>query len=65
MITHLKFASIPCRDQDKALAFWTGKVGFHVLTDQPMGDQRWIELGIPQQRRRGSCCSPRRAMPSA
>ncbi|HEX7946981.1 MAG TPA: VOC family protein [Phenylobacterium sp.] len=46
MITHLKFASIPCRDQDKALAFWTEKVGFHVLTDQPMGDQRWIELGI-------------------
>lgn len=46
MITHLKFASVPCRDQDAALAFWTEKVGFRVLTDQPMGEQRWIELAI-------------------
>jgi predicted enzyme related to lactoylglutathione lyase len=47
MITHLKFASIPCRDQDAALKFWTEKVGFRVVTDQPMGDQRWIELALP------------------
>lgn len=47
MIKHLKFASIPTRDQESALAFWTGKMGFHVLTDQPMGNQRWIELGLP------------------
>jgi predicted enzyme related to lactoylglutathione lyase len=46
MITHLKFASVPCRDQDAALKFWTEKIGFHVVTDQPMGDQRWIELAI-------------------
>lgn len=48
MITHLKFASIPTRDQDAAVQFWTEKVGFRVLTDQPMGPgKRWIELGIP------------------
>jgi predicted enzyme related to lactoylglutathione lyase len=46
MITHLKFATVPSRDQDRALAFWTEKVGFRVITDQPMGDQRWIELAI-------------------
>jgi predicted enzyme related to lactoylglutathione lyase len=46
MITHLKFASVPCRRQDEALKFWTEKVGFRVVTDQPMGDQRWIELAI-------------------
>ena len=46
MITHLKFASIPCRDQAKALKLWTEKVGMHVLTDQPLGEQRWIELGF-------------------
>jgi predicted enzyme related to lactoylglutathione lyase len=46
MITHLKFAGVPCRDQAKALRFWTEKIGFHVLTDQPLGEQRWIELGI-------------------
>ena len=48
MITCLKFASIPTRDQDAAVAFWTEKVGFRILTDQPMGPgKRWIELGIP------------------
>ena len=48
MIRQLKFASIPTRDQDAALAFWTEKVGFRVATDQPMGlGKRWIELTIP------------------
>ena len=48
MIKQLKFAGIPVRDQDAALAFWTQKVGFTVATDQPMGEgQRWIELRIP------------------
>lgn len=48
MIKHLKFVSIPTRDQDAALAFWTEKMGFRVATDQPMGDsRRWIELSIP------------------
>ena len=48
MIKAIKFASIPVRDQDRALEFYTGKLGFGVATDQPMGDgQRWIELRIP------------------
>ena len=48
MIKQLKFAGIPTRDQDAAVAFWTEKVGFRVATDQPMGPgQRWIELAIP------------------
>ncbi|HEX5263338.1 MAG TPA: VOC family protein [Phenylobacterium sp.] len=46
MITHLKFASVACRDQDAALKFWTEKMGFRVVTDQPLGNQRWIELAI-------------------
>jgi predicted enzyme related to lactoylglutathione lyase len=46
MITHLKFASVACRDQEAALKFWTEKVGFRLVTDQPMGEQRWIELAI-------------------
>lgn len=48
MITHLKFVGVPTRDQSAALAFWTEKVGFVVQTDQPMGDQRWIELSTPK-----------------
>ncbi|MGO9829149.1 MAG: VOC family protein [Myxococcaceae bacterium] len=44
----MKFISIPVRDQDKALAFWTEKMGLQVATDQPMGPgQRWIELKVP------------------
>ena len=47
MISHVKFVSIPTTDQDRALAFWTERVGFRVLTDQPFDDkQRWIELRI-------------------
>ena len=49
MITHLKFAGVPTSDQDRALKFWTEQVGFEVHTDQPMGNQRWIELKIRGQ----------------
>jgi predicted enzyme related to lactoylglutathione lyase len=48
MIKAVKFVSIPVKDQDQALAFYTKKLGFQILTDQPMGEgQRWLELGIP------------------
>jgi catechol 2,3-dioxygenase-like lactoylglutathione lyase family enzyme len=47
MIRGVKFASIPVTDQERALAFYTEKLGFRLLTDQPFSDtQRWIELGI-------------------
>jgi predicted enzyme related to lactoylglutathione lyase len=47
MITHVKFVSVPTRDQERALKFWTEQVGFTLHTDQPMGPgQRWIELKI-------------------
>jgi predicted enzyme related to lactoylglutathione lyase len=47
MISHVKFVSIPTRDQDRALKFWTDRVGFRVLTDQPFNEkQRWIELRV-------------------
>lgn len=46
MITHVKFVTLPVRDQDEALAFWIEKAGLRLLTDQPMGEHRWIELGI-------------------
>jgi predicted enzyme related to lactoylglutathione lyase len=48
MIRGVKFVSIPVADQDRALAFYTEKLGFRVATDQPFdGKQRWIELAIP------------------
>src|SRR5579862_3470997 len=48
MIKGIKFTSIPVRDQDVSLKFFTEKLGFKVATDQPFdGKQRWIELLIP------------------
>ena len=47
MITQIKFVGVPVADQERALAFYTEKLGFEVATDQPMGPgQRWIELRI-------------------
>jgi catechol 2,3-dioxygenase-like lactoylglutathione lyase family enzyme len=48
MIRGVKFVSIPVADQNRALAFYTEKLGFRLLTDQPFSpEQRWIELGVP------------------
>ncbi len=48
MIKRIKFLGIPVRDQDRALAFYTEKLGFRVFTDQQFSEkQRWIELSIP------------------
>ena len=49
MIKGIKFVSVPVRDQDRALEFYTKKLGMRVITDSPYDDtQRWIELGIPR-----------------
>jgi len=48
MIKGVKFVSIPVTDQDRALSFYTEKLGFRIHTDKPFNDrQRWIELSIP------------------
>jgi predicted enzyme related to lactoylglutathione lyase len=47
VIKAIKFASVPVTDQDRALDFYTRALGFHVLTDSPFGNQRWIELELP------------------
>lgn len=48
MIKSIKFTSVSVSDQDASLDFYTKKLGFIILTDQPFNDkQRWIELGIP------------------
>jgi predicted enzyme related to lactoylglutathione lyase len=45
MIRSIKFASMPVKDQDRALDFYVNKLGFVVVTDQPMGPgMRWIEI---------------------
>src|SRR6267378_4710605 len=49
MIKQLKFVSIPVADQNRALDFYTEKLGFTIITDQPFDEkQRWIELRVPK-----------------
>jgi predicted enzyme related to lactoylglutathione lyase len=49
MIRKLKFVSIPVRDQDRPVDFYVNKLGFALVTDQPMGPgQRWIEVRPPK-----------------
>jgi catechol 2,3-dioxygenase-like lactoylglutathione lyase family enzyme len=44
-ITGIRTVSIPVDDQDAALGFYTGTLGFTVLRDNPTpGGGRWIEL---------------------
>jgi predicted enzyme related to lactoylglutathione lyase len=49
VIKSVKFVSIPVTDQDRAIEFYTEKLGMTIMTDQPMGPgaQRWIELAVP------------------
>jgi predicted enzyme related to lactoylglutathione lyase len=48
MIKRIKFIGVPVGDQERALAFYTEKLGFQILTDQAFNEkQRWIELTIP------------------
>jgi len=37
------------RDQDEALAFYVGKLGFRVHTDVRNGDYRWLTVQHPEQ----------------
>ena len=47
MITQVKHVSVPVKNQDEALEFYTKKLGFKLVVDVEAGDQRWIELEIP------------------
>ena len=49
MISHVKHVSIPVQDQDRALSFYTDKLGFKVTTDVNFGQsQRWLVLEAPE-----------------
>lgn len=49
MIGKIEQVSIPVKNQDKALQFYTEKLGFIVVVDACFGEaQRWIELKIPE-----------------
>ncbi len=44
-ITQVRTVAIPVTDQDRALEFYTGKLGFEKRVETPYGaGQRWIEV---------------------
>ena len=51
MIGKVRSAGIYCKDQQRALDFWTKTVGFELVMDAPMGEApdgpRWIEVKPP------------------
>ena len=40
----VKVISIPVQDQEKALQFYTGKLGFVKKVDSPLGEDRWLTV---------------------
>lgn len=42
-------AGLYVRDQDEALEFYVGKLGFNVHTDAKNGDYRWLTVQHPEQ----------------
>lgn len=48
MLKFVKFAELPVADQDRAVRFYTEKLGLRVAQDSPYKDGwRWIELEVP------------------
>jgi predicted enzyme related to lactoylglutathione lyase len=59
MIKRIKIVSIPVADQNRALNFYTEKLGFTIITDQPSGGkQRWIELHLTKAETRIALYTP-------
>jgi catechol 2,3-dioxygenase-like lactoylglutathione lyase family enzyme len=44
----IRFTSINVDDQEKALAFYTGVLGFKKMADIPMGEYRWLTVVSPE-----------------
>jgi catechol 2,3-dioxygenase-like lactoylglutathione lyase family enzyme len=44
-ITSVGRVMVPASDQDRAIEFYTGKLGFELLADIPFGEgERWVEV---------------------
>ncbi len=47
-ITQMGRVMVPVSDQDEAIAFYTGKLGFSLAADIPFGEgDRWVEVAPP------------------
>jgi predicted enzyme related to lactoylglutathione lyase len=46
-LRHISIVSIPVADQERAKDFYVNSLGFELVSDSTMGDQRWIEIKPP------------------
>lgn len=49
MFNSIDHSSIFVLDQDEALDFYVGKLGFEVRADFDLGFMRWLTIGVPGQ----------------
>ena len=49
MLTGLTITQIYVPDQDQALDFYVGKLGFEVTNDMDFGPMRWLTVALPGQ----------------
>jgi catechol 2,3-dioxygenase-like lactoylglutathione lyase family enzyme len=49
MLNSLTITSLYVLDQDQALDFYVGKLGFEVTADMPFGPMRWLTIALPGQ----------------
>jgi catechol 2,3-dioxygenase-like lactoylglutathione lyase family enzyme len=45
----IKLTSVPVDDQEKALRFYTGVLGFAKKRDEPLGEDRWLTVVSPEE----------------
>jgi predicted enzyme related to lactoylglutathione lyase len=43
-ISHVQVVTVPVTDQDRALDFYVETLGFDLVADNPMGDERWVQV---------------------
>ncbi|QNE20674.1 VOC family protein [Kribbella qitaiheensis] len=47
MFNTIAITAVPVLDQDEALDFYVGKLGFEVTNDVDMGFMRWLTIALP------------------
>src|ERR671918_2386562 len=47
MFNAIRITTVPVLDQDEALDFYVGKLGFEVTNDVDLGFMRWLIIALP------------------
>ncbi len=65
-ITQVGTVMVPVSDQDRAIDFYTGNLGFEKRADIPFGDgDRWVEVAAPGAATTLALVTPREGDPTA